>query len=102
MDIKSLKDWWLLVDLKWADLSAIIQRFDPGPQSMDEEIEKLTGKSLLQKAIVARENRDHNNLWMILQLTWGNAPDAPYIHSISGWLDLCDLCSESWVFGESK
>lgn len=35
-----------------------------------------------------------------LEKLWFDAPDEPYIHGWRGWSDLCDLCSEVWVFKE--
>jgi len=33
-------------------------------------------------------------LWKILQQAWEDAPDDRSIHYMTGWSQLCDLCSE--------
>lgn len=47
----------------------------------------------------AISSNDPQIIGEILQRTWENAPDQPYIHDLYGWGTLCDLCSE-FVFGD--
>lgn len=44
-------------------------------------------------------SNDPQKIGAILQRTWENAPDKPWIRELEGWFVLCDLCSE-YVFGD--
>jgi hypothetical protein len=102
--IKTPKDWWELVDAEWVNLSTLIERFTPTPyeKTIDELVREIKGKTSLVRAIEMKENRDWEGLHSIFQNTWGYAPDVPGLDSIPGWLDLCDLCSEIWVFDDRR
>lgn len=82
--IKKPADWWKLVEDQWVALCRIMQSFLPSDQLIVAE--------------QAKKDRDWETLWLCFQRAWGAAPDSPAIHDIEGWFDLCDLCSETWVF----
>lgn len=84
MVIKTPEDWWKLVETQWPKLHRILCNFVP--------VEELG------KAESAKANKNWASLWTCFQHAWFAAPDSPEIHSIPGWGDLCDLCSENWVF----
>lgn len=44
------------------------------------------------------EKKDARQLVGCMEMLWNDAPDDKIIHSWPRWHDLCDLCSESWVF----
>ena len=44
-------------------------------------------------------DKNHAELWSMFQKLWEDLPDRPDIH-ITPFHDLCDLCSEYWVFQE--
>lgn len=77
--IKNEWDWWNLVNESKEQLADIIHEF----------AEDLEGD--FEEAII---DRDKLKVFNILSEAWNNAPDNPMIHSIPGWGNLCDLCSE--------
>lgn len=45
------------------------------------------------------EHKSHNELWQLFNAAWWDLPDRGDIR-YGPFFDLCDLCSEYWVFGE--
>jgi len=76
---KTLEEWWFLLEDGWPTVSAIIQSHLPKD---------------LGSAQQAKEGGDAVGLWLVLSRTWEALPDASYIHSIPGFIRLCDLCSD--------
>jgi len=48
------------------------------------------------------KNNKDKKLWEYFEKAWESAPDSISIHYNIGWYDLCDLCSENWVFYEEE
>jgi hypothetical protein len=44
------------------------------------------------------KKKDHENLALIMNSIWFDAPDNPSIHSWPSWGRFCDLLSEVYVF----
>jgi hypothetical protein len=88
MIIKTKDDWWKLYE----------QNIDNtmGYQQMIYDIPEATKDQMLQWL----HKRDWQAATKFLDQVWIDAPDSPVIHTWPGWHDLCDLCSESWVFHE--
>ena len=84
MTINTPEDWWLIVENNWEYLCKICYAFLP-------EI----NRQLLEKT---KKEKDELFLLRCFEDAWWNAPDSPKIHDIPGWNNLCDLCSEKWVF----
>ena len=47
-------------------------------------------------------DEDLRILYGILFKAWSDAPDEPWIHNMTGWVELCDLCCESHILWEEK
>jgi len=45
--------------------------------------------------------KDVYEMLFIFNEIWFTMPES-MCRSVNGWFNLCDLCSESWVFGEGK
>lgn len=102
-EINTPEDWWSVVDAQWSKIIGIFQNCNApldGHVWRDEIFgeEVFHGKTLAVMLEEAKADRDHDALGHFLDLLWAAAPDKPYIHSWPGWGDLCDLCSERWVF----
>lgn len=78
-------DWWKLVTGNKNHLAAIVSRFSG----------ELAAKEFIEYVIA----EDYEHTGNILQRAWNDAPDAEYIHGITGWGILCDICSD-WMFGD--
>jgi hypothetical protein len=53
-----------------------------------------------EKAEKALADRNWMQLYRLFEKLWADLPDSPIIH-IHPFGDLCDLCSESWVFTDN-
>jgi hypothetical protein len=84
MRIKTPDDWWELVEQEWHDLRKTLIMF--------------LDKSQVEDAKRYIENKNHSSLHTLFEEAWYQAPDDGAIHFIPGWGNLCDLCSEFWVF----
>ena len=84
MLIKTPDDWWELVENEWFDLRKILIRFLDISQVYD------AGRYI--------KSKNYSSLHNLFEEAWYQAPDNPEIHDIPGWGNLCDLCSEFWVF----
>lgn len=76
---KTLPEWWFLVDHHWDNLISIVGRYCP-----ERRAQAMSGK----------ENRNAYDVYTAMNHAWFNAPDNSIIHSIPGWGQLCDLCSD--------
>jgi hypothetical protein len=107
MLIKTADNWWLLVESHWQDIinifanvGAPLEKNENGHWWSNEiggEIIRHE-KALIEVLEDAKENGDHQTLYVFFQKAWVAAPDSKYIHSWPSWYIFCDLCSEYWVF----
>jgi len=47
-------------------------------------------------------DEDLRILYGVLFKAWDEAPDEPWIHNMTGWTELCDLCSEGHILWEDR
>lgn len=109
--IEDAQTWWGTLDDAWPDILVILDRFlgqrtpsgaRVGGLSVLADANTIQGRSVLQVVEVARRDRDHETLLKYLNAAWWAAPDAPWIHEVPGWSDLCELCSEDWAVWTSE
>ena len=89
MTPRTPEEWWDLFHRNKSHIEMIISRFSP---KFEQDLVAF------HKAC---KNRDPNRLIRVMHEAWFNAPDKPFLHTVPGWGDMCDLCSEEWVFGEA-
>lgn len=99
-EILTPADWWSVLDTHWDDLKVTISMYldldaVPGEGSGVNNPDRRTLREMLPEWKAAR---DQDSLLRVLNAAWGMAPDRPEIHSNPAWMELCDLCSEDWVF----
>lgn len=87
MTIQSAQDWWALFD---RIRPAILTCMDNVGDGLREELEPRLNE--------AADLRNGPMMAQILDELWSAAPDHPIIHTWPQWGNICDLCSESWVF----
>ena len=75
----NISDWWELLLTTENTLADIIQKFYP------------SAVNNFHKACRAKQDSE---VYRIIHEVWFRVPDKQWIHSISGWGILCDLCSE--------
>lgn len=85
MTIESPDDWWFLLKKYKKEIQELVDRFYPKDCEIDIFIESEDNETMLE----------------ILNETWTRAPDLLEVSTIPGWDELCDLCSEDWVFYEN-
>lgn len=90
------EQWWANVDEWWAELLAIVERFVKLDKPVEEK-GKLLGINGYVHMAELKQARDPR-LVGYFDAAWCNAPDNGSIHSLHGWMVMCDLCSEQWVF----
>ena len=105
--IDSASDWWETVERKWdqiVDLSFMWpNKFDPMALVPDYMVgDGITFVMNNREAMQFCRKRQDRRLARFLYGIWEAAPDSGGIHSLDGWGDLCDLCSEEWVFDEDE
>ena len=110
-EIRTADDWWAVLDSRWSALLDIFERVD-APLGGDETghwwRDEISGeeirhdKTMIRTLEDAKRERDHSIMAGFLQKAWMAAPDKPHIHQWPNWGDLCDLCSETWVFDEME
>lgn len=88
----------MLVKGHWPNLYKILGMY------LDLNSHETLDKDLIEETlgvfITKLKEEEDERLLHYLHEAWWKAPDKPTIHQIPGWGILCDLCSESWVFGE--
>lgn len=82
--INSQEDWWKVLDGAVDGIGECFSRVN-----MSDQFHEL---------VEAQEARDYETILRLLNRCWAAAPDTPAIRSWPKWFDLCDLCSEAWVF----
>lgn len=104
-DIRTPDDWWKTVDARWEEFETIagmVASSRPGaldgPSQFEDSKMHVSAPTFWGRMTQARADRDHKTVWMGLELMWEGAPDRLGIHDWPGWGDLCDCCSEVWVF----
>jgi hypothetical protein len=106
-EIKSVNDWWEVVESYWPQLCGIIgDQMDIShvafqePGNSDSSLAYRDGRyvNIAQEIEYLRVERDRR-LCRYFVAAWGLSSDA-YAWSVPGWGALCDLCSEEWVFEE--
>lgn len=96
MIINNKEDYWACVDKNWNNILGIFTRVGmqlTGLQGAGQQLDK----PLYQHLEELRSKRSPE-IVQYFDWVWGVAPDSPIIHRWAGWFELCDLCSESWVF----
>lgn len=93
MDIKTPEDWWTLAIERRDDFKKVCKLVYSDPDRCNAEIKIMDA---------AYQDKNHDMLHYTLEQIWSDAPDAPMIHQWPSWFQLCDLCSEFWVFGEES
>jgi hypothetical protein len=83
---KNAEEYWMIIDIYWADLYNILAMFLPSEQ--------------LSQADNLRLNKDRG-ITKLFNDAWWLAPDSPGIHKIPSWHVFCDLCSEAGVLYEN-
>jgi hypothetical protein len=116
MLINSPAIWWAVFDNNRANLRRLVEDFHPTQRN--QEIAKQFPVSApiaeaINERVVARSDlpllpvmefdeaarvRDHNSLIRLLNATWFGVPESKEARTLPGFMDLCDLCSESSVF----
>lgn len=102
MEILTPSDWWNVVDDNWMHLRTIIHHqinvYEPATESPGDGSINMTGRSIALEIERLKEHRDQR-LCRYFFAAWDMASDA-YAWSVPGWSELCDLCSEEWVFDQ--
>jgi hypothetical protein len=96
--IKTQKDWWKVWEENRSEIYEIANM-------VGFDVDAVLGESIYSvsyKLNFATTERMHREVHVFLELIWHKAPDIPIIHTWPGWSDLCDLCSEYWVFEEES
>lgn len=85
MDIQTKEDYWRLAEETLPNILKMAQRV-----------------GILDTANIPQliKDKNVNKLNHILNYIWFRLPNSPSTREISGFFDLCDLCSEIWVFDE--
>ena len=95
MMIRTVQDWWDVLDTNWSPLLVLFNKFLPDfyePIDIDGE---LLPDMLLDKIIRLKDERDPR-LAMYVHAAWKNAPSLA-VSKLKGWKTLCDLKAfESW------
>lgn len=113
MIIKTPEDWWanyavlvekikgddgMLDDVPARDIVANLDKLNrprpdlrgfwaaQGDRSVFEVLDKLA------------VDRDHESAGLVLESIWEDLPDRPDTRALPGFFNLCDACSEIWVF----
>lgn len=92
---ETAEQWWANVDEWWAELLSIVERFVKLDQTVEDDGKFLGINGYVHMAQL-KQARDPR-LAGYFDAAWCNAPDNGAIHTIRGWLVMCDLCSEQWV-----
>ena len=108
--IRNADDWWNLCEKRWTNILDIFAKVG-APMGRSEEDHWWSDKvgtpsthhdeCLAQTLEDLKTARNHDALLRLFHQAWTAAPDDVLIHSWNGWFDLCDLCSEEWVFYEA-
>lgn len=104
-ELKTPEQWWALVDSRWSDFEQVAglvvgsrrQAFD-GPAQFEDSRLQVADPQFWEKMTAAKDRRDHVGVHGGFEAMWAGAPDRGDIHDWPGWMDLCDCCSEIWVF----
>src|SRR5262245_785670 len=120
MLIRGPADWWILFQARRADLRSLVENFHPSHRNEELAAEFPVSAPVAE---TIRENFqprddlphlpvlefdeagrtfDHVSLISLLNATWFAIPESSEAHTLPGFRDLCDLCSESWVFDETE
>lgn len=104
MSINTKEDWWDLVDSQWDNLLVMAgDQLDfnyPAHVVPGDPQTALTGRTILEEMVYLKKSRNQD-LARYFNAIWGLASDS-YAYSKPGWSDLCNLCSEEWVFDEER
>jgi hypothetical protein len=84
--IKTKDDWWALAKEVMPQLKEYMREFDIG----------LTNFEAAEQAL---NEGDAHTLHRLFEFCWGALPDSESIR-FGPFFDLCDLCSEVWVFND--
>lgn len=105
--IETPEDWWNLLDEIWDDILVTTQKlgFDLGvlaTEDLTRDGRVLDGRTCLEDVIAAKNGRNWERVRLYLGAFWSAAPDSPWICDLPAWHQLCDLCSEDWVFNPEE
>jgi hypothetical protein len=92
--IEKPEDWWELWELRRGEIMMIAEKVGITVETVQNNDTTSLGFKLNEATV----DRRHDPIIQFLNYVWETAPDSPEIHSWEGWADLCDLCSENWVF----
>jgi hypothetical protein len=103
--IRTQEDWWKVLCSIWDHVIYTI------PNSLNYDLNELATDTLCNDGMLvdgrttflgdllnAKRTGNHERIRQYLQAFWSAAPDQSWIHNVPGWYELCDLCSEYWVF----
>lgn len=106
--IETQEDWWAVLEAAWDDILITTQQlgYDLNVIATDD----LTrdgrmvdgGRTCLEDLVAAKQSRDWQRVRQYLGAFWMAAPDNPFIRDYPAWSQLCDLCSEDWVFNPEE
>jgi hypothetical protein len=90
MRIETPEDWW-----------TGFERIIPSMTTLQQLVwdEEKWSESELRNI---EKNHQQSDALLVVNTIWVAAPDKAYIHTWPDWHNLCDLCSESWVFEENE
>lgn len=86
MSIQTKDDWFKLAGETLPELQAYMRSFGVGLVDFE-------------KAPIALLENDWQTLYKLFSFCWNALPDSPHIH-VHPFANICDLCSEIWVFEE--
>jgi hypothetical protein len=92
---KNIVEWWDLVNEHWDNLLLIMENYLP--MNGYEDIEFNILSTTLREHIFRLRNTQDRELARYFTAAWAAAPDASFIHKISGWNVLCDLLAEEYI-----
>lgn len=118
---RTKEEWWSNVDTCWDELKSMIVNYHPAITKVEwsnitapnaEAARQEVVRTMpvpeddwdpLKEAEECKERRlddDGIKLSMILNQVWFGIPESTDCWNIPGFGQLCDLCSETWVFDQ--
>jgi hypothetical protein len=105
-EIRNVDDWWKVCDDEWDNLMEIIAHtmdiFSPAYDIPGNNKSTPTGKDINAELKHLKKTKDHDRLCRYFNAAWNLASEAYAAERVPGWLAMCDLCSEEWVFNENR
>ena len=117
--INNQNDWWELLTENRMLIRQLIEAFHPASNSrcgrkmpitaataerfceaVRRRVEEESFVNPLDQFDVYEKGHDGASMVDLLHQTWFGIPESMDAHSLPGFHDLCELCSEGWMFGE--